>query len=296
MRRHLLLCAVLFATTGCVTAITCDVDSDCHAFGVVCDVSIHACTINYDAGLPTDAGTDGGATDAGAPDAGHPCPCPAGQTCRPDTMMCQPLSVRVLSPSAGLVDPGAEVRVVASVTDWDGGLWVAPRIPAGGTAGVALPAALLALDAGLYAGTFGVPSTSGTWSLIAGWVGASGSVQVTTQVCTPGCNAWESCLPVPDGGACADLGLTLTWLSPSEGQVFAPDSTIDLSVQVTTADGGPFARPVPLTVNGASASPLQPGPTWTGSLDAGPVSAQLSLVAGWPGGPAATRTVSVDGG
>jgi hypothetical protein len=293
---RLLLLGLLLATSGCVTAIACDRDSDCHAFGVVCDLSLHACTISADAGLPVDAGLDAGSDDAGVPDAGHPCPCPAGQTCRPDVMMCQPLAVRVLSPAAGVVDPGAQVRVVASVTDWDGGLFVAPRIPAAGTAGVGLPASLIAVDAGLYAGTFGVPSSAGTWSLIAGWVGASDSVKVTTVLCSPACNGWEACLPAGDAGACADLGLTLTWLAPTEGQVVAANTTVALSLQVVTADGGAFARPVPLSIDGLSASPLLPGPTWTGTLDAGPASAQVTLVAGWPAGPSSTVHVDIDGG
>ncbi len=296
MRRHALVVGLLFATSGCVTAIACDQDSDCHAFGVVCDLSLHACTIAYDGGTPVDAGDDAGVADAGASDAGHPCPCPAGQTCRPDVMMCQPLAVHVLSPAAGQVDPGAQVRVVASVTDWDGGAWVASRIPAGGTAGVSLPAALNALDAGLYAGTFGVPAGSGTWSLIAGWVGANDSVKVTTVVCSPSCNGWEACLPAGDAGACADLGLSLTWLAPTEGQVVPANGTVGLSLQVATADGGAFSRPVPLSVDGVSVSPLLPGPMWTGSFDAGSVSALVTLVAGWPGGPGSTVHVAVDGG
>ncbi len=256
--------------TGCPQlGKPCSSDSDCT--GGVCDTEFKVCVIG-------DAGTGGGAGDCASG-------CAEWQTCKPGGT-CVNASVTILSPTPGAIFGGGNTAtVVAHVTDWDGGVFPRSSIPASASAGVTAPAMLMATDAG-FVGAFGLPNMAGTYTLTAGWPAAKASVDVVAQVCRSTCAEWEECAPSPSGGSCNDLGLTLAWSTPTEGQTYGRGATVPLAVTVSRADGGMFAKPLPLAVGGVEGSALQPGSLWTGSVTGGQTSGSVELIAGWrDGGP-----------
>lgn len=228
------------------------------------------------------------------------CPngCFAWQSCQPGSGgTCRNVSVRIESPMLGAVyGGGASARLVARVVDWDGGAFLGSSIPASASPGVTTPGELTRLDAGLFAGDFGLPSAAGTHTLTAGWPAANASVDVVSQVCTVNCAAWEECVPNVSGGMCGSLGLTLAWVTPDVGQQFGPRdfAAVPLRLTATRADGGAFSGDIPFSVMGGAAGVLtRAGPDWRGTVDAGATSGMRTVVAGWGGGPTASRAFEV---
>lgn len=296
MRRVLGL-AVVVALSACPPlGEKCSVDGDCGPTGA-CDPTYKVCVL-IDAG-----GAGGGATGGGGGATGggggttmtcETTGCDAGLTCRPGTAAaCVPLTVKIVTPMAGaVVAGGTAVRVKATVKDWDGGAWGGASVPAIAAAGVMPPASLALSGPGEFTGDFTMPNMTGTFALGAGWPAANDSVNVATQVCTANCSAWQECVASQTGGTCADLGLTLTWMTPTEGQKMgaAAASALSLSLTATRADGGGFTGTIPFALDGGATGMLtKVGAAWTITVDAGIQDGPRALSAGWAGGPDAGR-------
>lgn len=289
--RVLLLAVAGVAFVGCTFgANTCSSDKPCGA-GATCDVS-GFCVEVSDSGMGGGGGGSIGGGGGSIGGGGGTVECAGGcmdwQTCQPGNGgVCRNAAVNIVSPMSGaLYGGGTSARVVARVTDWDGGLFPRPGIPASATTGVTPPTTMSRDDAGLFVGDFGLPPVAGRHTLTAGWAAANATVDVVTQVCNVACSDWQECLPDADGGTCGDLGLTLTWVTPTEDFTYAPNTTVPLNLTVARTDGGAFTKPVPFTVTAGTAGTLTPNAgSWTGSVASGATDARRELVAGWTGGP-----------
>ena len=282
---------VCIVSAGCTFGVkTCETSADC--VSGQCDQGV--CLFRDDGGSGGGGGTGGG----GGAAADCPGSCSAWQSCQPGNGgTCRDVSVRIESPLSGAIyNEGASARVVARVTDWDGGSFSGGTIPASATPGVVAPSQLTRSDAGLFVGDFRLPAGGGTHTLTAGWSAASASVDVVTQVCSVSCAAWEECLPNATGGTCVDLGLTLAWVTPDAGQQFGPRdfASVSLGLTASRADGGAFSGDIPFSLMGGAAGFLtRSGTEWRGTVDAGTASGTRTVVAGWAGGPTASRAFEV---
>jgi hypothetical protein len=141
-----------------------------------------------------------------------------------------------------------------------------------------------------------MPNVASTYTFNVGWASVMKSVAVVTDVCAPACEAWQECVISSSGATCGDLGLMLTWVSPTEGQPMgpAPAASLGLSLSVTRQDGGVFNGTVPFALDGGAAGLLaKSGPAWTATIDAGIADGPRQLIAGWQGGPGAVRNFVV---
>lgn len=276
----------VLAASGCFQPVTCTDDSQCR--GDVCDPVLKVCIAATDGG---GAGGGGGTTDCAQG-------CEAWQTCQPGNGgTCRDVTVTIDSPMDGAeFGAGAQVRVVARVTQWDGGGWLGASIPASATGGATAPTNLTR-NGNTFEGDFGLPMTAGMPTLTAGWAATSDSVAVLVKACAVMCQPWQECRPSADGGSCGDLGLQLAWTRPTAGEEFGPGASaaVPLELSVTRADGGAFGGTVPFVLLGRAGGTLTPsGASWVGSVDAGPQDGMRTVIAGWDAGPAqASRSFAI---
>lgn len=218
------------------------------------------------------------------------CPtrCEEWQTCQPgDGGTCKDAKVEIDSPDANAVYGGGNtVRLLARVTDWDGGVFPRSDVPASGTTGVVPPMSLVRGDGGVFSGDFTLPDVGGIHTLTVGWPAsgsAKASIDVKTQVCRLSCADWEECVPDVDGGICGDLRLMLAWTAPTEDFTYPPNVSIPLNLSVTRPDGGPFTKAIPFTLDGDQGMLTLSGGSWTGSVMSGTSDRRRTLEAGWNG-------------
>ncbi len=212
-------------------------------------------------------------------------------------MACEPLTLTILAPDAGAhVSAGSMLTLRVAVTNWDGGEWIGSGVPVAATGGVSGPTVLTVTSGTDFTGSFTMPNDAGSSTFTAGWPGVQKSVTVVTDVCTPGCEAWQECVVDGSGARCVDLGLMLTWVAPTEGQAMGPAtaSALALSLTVTRADGGSFSGTVPFALDGGASGVLtKSGPAWSATVDAGVFDGPRQVSAGWAGGPGAVRNFTV---
>lgn len=284
MSRVLVVAVAVLSLAGCSFGVrTCAADAECET-GAVCRDNF--CV------LP-DSGAGGGTGGGGNVSTCSPA-CAEWQGCSPSG--CSNARLTAVSPASGAEFSGGEtVRFVFSVTDWDGGVWPTPTIPASTSGGLSGPAMLMKVGT-TFEGDFVLANTTGMQSVRAGWAEASATIQVRARTCSASCQPWEGCVADSDGGSCADLGLTLAWVEPDAGQQFGPRdyASVPLRLTASRADGGPFSSDVPYALDGAPSGMLsRSGAFWTATVDAGATSGARTLTAGWSGGPQATRSFEV---
>ena len=237
--------------------------------------------------LPNDGG--GGTGGGGGSPSCVPA-CPAWQSCSPSG--CVNAVITAVRPASGTVFNGGDtVRFVFSVTDWDGGVWPAATVPAQTSGGVTGPSTL-AKNNSAFEGDFVLANTTGMQAVRAGWVAANAAIAVTARICNANCAPWQGCVADLDGGHCDDLGLSLSWVSPSAGQEFGPSAAqaVALELNVSRADGGAFAGTVPFSLGAASGALALSTGAWRATADAGSNDGNRTVTAGWEdGGPTMSR-------
>ncbi len=288
MRRVLGLLAVV-ALSGCPSLGThCETEADCASMGGTCDTDFHVCVLRDG----SDGGTGGGVATGGGTGGGTamcPTTCTDGTSCPAGGTECKALTVALVAPmDNGHASGLSMVTLRATVTDAAGAAWSGNSVPVTVPAGVTGPATLTKQGTE-FTGAFTMPNVAGAKTFHVGWTGAEATVTVLVDVCMAMCQPWEECVANADGGTCADLGLTLSWTTPTpaEGSKVRPSTMVSLALAVTRADGGAFNKPVPFTVDGADAGDLLPQlGAWTGSVTSATSSVQTTLSAGWANGPA----------
>lgn len=203
---------------------------------------------------------------------------------------CVNLSLSFVSPPNGAVyDAGITLPVEVSARLRDGGAF-AVSVPLSSNASA--PATIAA----------GVPANvtlpvAGAWSFTAGWDGGpSASVSVQTLSCVATCQPWQLCAPSLDGGSCPSLNLSLTWTSPDAGLAFN-SASVPARLSVTRSGGPvpPGLTSIPLSGPTGALAPLTGSAgTFTGTLPMAAPEGNKTFVAGWPGGPTASLTITRD--
>ena len=279
--------------SACFSGNPCSKDADCRGGGV-CDPDLKICM------QPVDSGTGGGG--------GAETPCAAGcaewQTCKPVTVstgVCVNATIIPVSPlETQRLTRGNSVSFVFEVTQWDGGVWPADEVPLWKSSGMIGPQSL-SKSGSQFRADVQLAMTGERQGVVAGWTEVDAGIFINTVACNVSCNPWEECVPDGSGGACADLGLSMTFVAPTENYEFGPVNfgQVPLTLRVQRADGGAFAVPVPFELsNGATLlaegtlENTAPG-DWTGTVDAGPDDGTRSVSAGWDGGPKTTRLFRV---
>jgi hypothetical protein len=118
--------------------------------------------------------------------------------------------------------------------------------------------------------------------------GGAGGDQCGSTHCQP----YETCQMSAGTGACQPLGVVLSWVQPTNNDVFGPGASVTLVLSAALADGGAFSGTVPFTTDfGASGTLTDKMPS---SVNAGASDGPRTIVAGWSGGPDASVSFHVD--